>query len=249
MNSRFAPSSYLYSHSSTSLIVSAISFSFSFVYFLANSFLCFVRNSSLDSLAGLLLCGLVLFTHLAVAQGQGTFSPDGSSQQSDKSRSQERDRWMMRGRSAARGQSAALRLRAYRQKLAVRASRRESATAGSAKVESAGAGSKTATAFGDAPDGSTAWVALGPAPLISDQNIYGAVAGRVTAVAVDPSDASGNTVYAGGAAGGVWKSTNAAGSPRRSDVERADGSAGVAGEWRGVGEAGWQRDFGRHGRA
>ncbi|MGA9352490.1 MAG: hypothetical protein WBV46_02290 [Terriglobales bacterium] len=80
-------------------------------------------------------------------------------------------------------------------------------------MESAGAGSKTATALGDAPDGSTAWVALGPAPLISDQGIYGAVAGRATAVAVDPSDATGNTVYAAAAAGGVWKSTNAAGSP------------------------------------
>jgi len=32
--------------------------------------------------------------------------------------------------------------------------------------------------------------------------------GRVTVVAVDPSDATGNTVYIGGAAGGVWKTTD-----------------------------------------
>jgi hypothetical protein len=32
----------------------------------------------------------------------------------------------------------------------------------------------------------------------------------VTAVAIDPADPSGNTVYIGGAQGGVWKSTNAA---------------------------------------
>ncbi len=32
--------------------------------------------------------------------------------------------------------------------------------------------------------------------------------GRVTAVAVDPSDPMGNTVYIGGAAGGVWKTTD-----------------------------------------
>ncbi|MFZ0231260.1 MAG: hypothetical protein WAL41_30920, partial [Mycobacterium sp.] len=51
---------------------------------------------------------------------------------------------------------------------------------------------------------------LGPAPLISDQSAYGPVAGRVTAIAVDPSDATGNTVYAAAAAGGVWQSTNAA---------------------------------------
>lgn len=38
---------------------------------------------------------------------------------------------------------------------------------------------------------------------------YGWVSGRATAVAIDPNDASGNTVYAGGAYGGVWKSVNA----------------------------------------
>jgi subtilisin-like proprotein convertase family protein len=32
--------------------------------------------------------------------------------------------------------------------------------------------------------------------------------GRVTTLAVDPSDPSGNTVYAGGASGGIWKTTN-----------------------------------------
>lgn len=36
------------------------------------------------------------------------------------------------------------------------------------------------------------------------------VSGRATAVAVDPADATANTVYVGGAYGGVWKSTNAA---------------------------------------
>ncbi|MCL2659385.1 MAG: choice-of-anchor D domain-containing protein [Acidobacteriaceae bacterium] len=39
---------------------------------------------------------------------------------------------------------------------------------------------------------------------------YGSVTGRVTAVAVDPADPSGNTVYIGTTGGGVWKSTNAA---------------------------------------
>ena len=56
----------------------------------------------------------------------------------------------------------------------------------------------------------TPWLPLGPAPLISDQNFYGAVSGRVTALAIDQSDASGNTVYVAGASGGVWKSTTAA---------------------------------------
>src|SRR5439155_238826 len=58
------------------------------------------------------------------------------------------------------------------------------------------------------------WTPLGPAPLASDatgfgQQDYGWVSGRATAVAVVPADATGNTVYIGGAYGGVWKSTNA----------------------------------------
>src|SRR5262249_12947347 len=63
----------------------------------------------------------------------------------------------------------------------------------------------------------TVWVNLGPAPLISDRNLYGGVSGRATSVAIDPSDNTGNTVYVGGAYGGVWQSVNAAASPS-SDV-------------------------------
>ncbi len=39
---------------------------------------------------------------------------------------------------------------------------------------------------------------------------YRQVAGRVTAVAIDPADQTGNTVFVGAAQGGIWKSTNAA---------------------------------------
>ena len=53
-----------------------------------------------------------------------------------------------------------------------------------------------------------AWAAVGPAQIASQS--YGLVTGRVTAVAIDPADASGNTVYLGTTGGGVWKSTNAA---------------------------------------
>jgi hypothetical protein len=65
------------------------------------------------------------------------------------------------------------------------------------------------------PLSSGSWIPLGPSPLASDASgngtqDYGAVAGRVTAVAIDPGDSSGNTVYIGAAQGGVWKSTNAA---------------------------------------
>lgn len=52
------------------------------------------------------------------------------------------------------------------------------------------------------------WTPLGPQPTANTQ-FYGNVSGRVTALAVDPCDATGNTVYAGGADGGVWVSFNA----------------------------------------
>lgn len=52
------------------------------------------------------------------------------------------------------------------------------------------------------------WQAVGPVQIAS-QN-YGTVTGRVTSIAIDPADPSGNTVYLGTTGGGVWKSTNAA---------------------------------------
>ncbi len=55
----------------------------------------------------------------------------------------------------------------------------------------------------------TAWQPLGP--LQVQTGAYGLVTGRVSSLAVDPSDSSGNTVYVGATGGGVWKSTNAAG--------------------------------------
>ena len=66
------------------------------------------------------------------------------------------------------------------------------------------------------------WMPLGPAPLASDASgngtqDYHQVSGRATAVAIDPSDGTGNTVYIGGAQSGIWKSSNAA-SSNASDV-------------------------------
>ena len=55
------------------------------------------------------------------------------------------------------------------------------------------------------PNAST-WTSIGPEPTAS--SFFGNVSGRVTALAVDPCDSSGNTIYAGAAQGGVWKSTN-----------------------------------------
>jgi len=54
---------------------------------------------------------------------------------------------------------------------------------------------------------SATWLPLGPAAVQSLN--YGLVAGRVSALSLDPSDASGNTLYVGTAGGGVWRSQNA----------------------------------------
>ncbi|HVG26097.1 MAG TPA: choice-of-anchor D domain-containing protein, partial [Acidobacteriaceae bacterium] len=56
---------------------------------------------------------------------------------------------------------------------------------------------------------SAPWQPLGPGSVVSAR--YGKLTGRITAIALDPNDTSGNTAYLGTTGGGVWKSTNAAG--------------------------------------
>jgi hypothetical protein len=51
------------------------------------------------------------------------------------------------------------------------------------------------------------WQRLGPTA-VQSQN-FGLVTGRISALALDPSDSSGNTLYVGTTGGGVWKSQNA----------------------------------------
>lgn len=50
------------------------------------------------------------------------------------------------------------------------------------------------------------WSALGPAPTTG--GFFSPVSGRIEAIAVDPSDTTGNTVLVGGAQGGIWRSTD-----------------------------------------
>jgi hypothetical protein len=59
----------------------------------------------------------------------------------------------------------------------------------------------------EATSGTAIWQPLGPTAVIS-QN-YGLVTGRISALALDPSDATGNTLYVGTTGGGVWRSQNA----------------------------------------
>lgn len=59
-----------------------------------------------------------------------------------------------------------------------------------------------------APSASSApWQPLGPAAVLSPN--YGLVTGRVSALALDPSDATGNQLYVGTTGGGLWFSQDA----------------------------------------
>jgi hypothetical protein len=101
--------------------------------------------------------------------------------------------------------SAELRRQAYLAKLKMRAQRAAQFTPGAANPSTVhGASLSTGS-----------WAPLGPVPLASDATgngtqDYHQVSGRATAIAIDPADSTGNTVYIGGAQAGIWKSTNAA---------------------------------------
>ena len=78
-----------------------------------------------------------------------------------------------------------------------------------------------------------AWQPIGPAQVLSPT--FGNLTGRVTGIAVDPADASGNTIYIGTTGGGVWKSTDAAGpaaavtfSPLTDSLPAFNANAGAA---------------------
>jgi hypothetical protein len=147
---------------------------------------------------------LLCFAAAAIAQGQGAKQsvPETPIPERDGDHVKERNEWFFRGRLVHGKVSAELRRRAYLAKLQLRA---QHAAALAKAVRSS---APVSLSFG-------AWVPLGPVPLASDATgngtqDYHQVAGRATAIAIDPADPSGNTVYIGGAQSGVWKSTNAA---------------------------------------
>lgn len=152
----------------------------------------------------LLIC--VAAAAIVNAQGAKLMAEQSSVADGDGDHVKERNEWFFRGRLVSGKNSAELRRRAYLAKLQMRAQRAASLAA--ARAQSARASAPVSFSFG-------AWVPLGPVPLASDATgngtqDYHQVSGRATAVAIDPADPSGNTVYIGGAQAGVWKSTNGA---------------------------------------
>lgn len=62
--------------------------------------------------------------------------------------------------------------------------------------------------IGGSAGSNAAWQPLGP--MAVDTADFGLVSGRVTALALDPSDSTGNRLYVGTTGGGVWMANNAA---------------------------------------
>ena len=150
-----------------------------------------------------LIAALLLFFSLSMAQAQGAKQtlPEKPIADGDADHVEERSEWFLRGRVVPGKSSAELRHRAYQAKMRARAARLVRAP--------------TAQPDSPPPPSSGTWTPLGPVPLASDATgngfqDYHQVSGRATAVAIDPADPTGNTVYIGGAQGGVWKSSNAA---------------------------------------
>jgi hypothetical protein len=133
------------------------------------------------------------------AQGAKQAFPEAPISDRDADHVKQRDAWFYRGRVVRGLPSAVLRWRAVETKLKLRAQRAAALAAGVPNIALS----------------SGTWIPLGPVPLASDASgngtqDYHQVAGRATAIAIDPADPTGNTVYIGGAQSGIWKSTNAA---------------------------------------
>ena len=147
------------------------------------------------------LLALLLFSSLSITSAQSAKkdAPETSISDPDTDHVKQRAAWFLHGRIVPGKSSADLRHRAYQAKMQARAARMPRTAVSSSQPQLSSGG----------------WTPLGPVPLASDatgdgfQN-YNQVSGRATAVAIDPADPTDNTVYIGGAQGGVWNSTNAA---------------------------------------
>jgi large repetitive protein len=139
---------------------------------------------------------------LVFAQGTKITSEYDRVADTDRDQPARREQWFMRGRTIPGQATAALRYRAHLQKMQMRA------------AQMLASQNQGLTDFSQGFTAPAGWTPLGPAPLASDATGFGGqdyhlVSGRATAVAVDYADPAGNTVYVGGAYGGVWKSTDA----------------------------------------
>src|SRR5215467_1605682 len=110
-----------------------------------------------------------------------------------------RAEWFFKQRSSANGHiPAGARLKAFQHK------QRMMAAEGKLVLRPDGIYAAVTPQVGPAVGGN--WSTLGPAP--TSGGFFSPVSGRIDAIAVDPSDPTGNTVLVGGAQGGIWQSTD-----------------------------------------
>ena len=68
---------------------------------------------------------------------------------------------------------------------------------------------EAAAASQSAAISNASWTLIGPQPTVNGEgSFWSTTSGRVNAIAVDTTDSTGNTLYIGGAEGGVWKTSN-----------------------------------------
>ena len=139
---------------------------------------------------------LICLSCFAVAQETKQTVPQTAISNSQKERVKRGNEWFYRGRVLRSQSSADLRKRAYE-----------------VEAQVAGATRRLSSEWPDlALHGFVDRARPGASRLRRNRHgtqDYHQVAGRATAVAIDPADPTGNTVYIGGAQSGVWKSINA----------------------------------------
>jgi hypothetical protein len=156
-----------------------------------------VRKRTILIVFGLIVAALLPITGILLANSSVN-KYESQSADPERDHEEQREQWFRQGRTASGQIPAELLLQAWRQKLSLAA----------LNVRGLRSFGSNATL--------PQWQNLGPVGLVSDPSgfqSYGAVSGRATAVAIDQNDLSGNTVYLGGAFGGLWKSTNATADP------------------------------------
>ena len=147
------------------------------------------------ALRGALVLGVALIFSVGAVAQSGELSSTSVKSEVSGAAPAVRAKRFLRGRGVdANGTTAAVALGLARQQHA-------------AMVAESGVAGQSVTA--KASSLSAVWQAVGPGAVSTAA--YGLVSGRVSAVAIDPADVTGNTVYVGTTGGGVWKSTNAAG--------------------------------------
>jgi hypothetical protein len=110
-----------------------------------------------------------------------------------------REEWFYKQRSSANGRiPAGARLKAFQHM------QRMMAAEGKLVLRPDGSYAAATPQVGPAVGGT--WLSLGPTPTTG--GFFSPVSGRIEAIAVDPSDSTGNTVLIGGAQGGIWRSTD-----------------------------------------